>query len=200
MLFGLFVVHAVNSDFPSERAARNHRVLTLISALLFYALAYRLAWFAYGPVLGFVVCSPVLGAYVAWLLIHRAESWLFFPKWLALRKINGKAHFFDDRPLRIEEHDGGYRAAAEDIFGILGVKPSADTLRRMRVQLGEQGFFQDEDGDWWFAEAALLQWLGRRTERLSRTEQRLHFWLEREAFPVLRRKKTNSSCRDEFGG
>jgi len=195
------VVDAVNSDFPSERAARNHRALTLISALIFYALAYRLAWFAYGPVLGFVVCSPVLGAYVAWLLIHRAESWLFFPKWLALRKINGKRHFFDDRVLRIEENGGGYRVAAEDIFGILGEKPGADTLRRMRVHLGEQGFFQDEDGSWWFKDAALLQWLDRRTERLSRTAQRLRFWLEREAFPVLYRKKraqvagTNSAAR-----
>lgn len=183
------VIDAVNSDFASERAARSQRLLTLIGALVFYALAYRLAWFAYGPVLGFVVCSPILGVYVAWLLIYRAESWLFFPKWLALRKVNGKRHFFDDHPVRIEECDGGYRVAAADIFTVLGEKPGPDTLRRMRLQLGEQGLRQDENGNWWFEEAALLQWLWHRTERQGRTTQRLHFWLEREAFPALHRKQ-----------
>lgn len=185
------MVAAVKPDFHSERAARSHRVLTVIAALVFFAFAYRLAWFAYGPVIGFVVCSPILGAYVAWLLIHRAESWLYFPKWMALRKIHGKRHFFDDRPLRVEERDGCYRVAAADIFDVLGERPGPDTLRRMRVQLGEQGFFQDEKGDWWFEEAAALQWLWRRAQRQSRSSQKLHFWLQREAFPALHRKKQN---------
>ena len=192
----------MNSDFPSDRAAQSNRALTAIAALLFYALAYRLAWYAYGPVIGFVVCSPILGAYAAWLLIHRAETWLYFPKWLALRKIHGKRHFFDDRPIRIEEHDGRLRVAAADIFDILGERPGPDTLRRLRVHLGDQGLFPDENGEWWFEEAAVLQWLWRRTERHSRQTQRLHFWLAREAFPALHRKKqrqvaTASSAPDD---
>ena len=175
-------------DLSSERAVRNDRIATVVAALVFYAVAYTLAWFAYGPKIGFVICTPILGGYLAWLLIHRAESWLYLPKWLALRKINASHHFFDERPLRIEVHDGKCRIAAADVFDVLGQQPSIQLLRRLQVHLGEQAFYQEKDGSWWFEEAAALQWLKSRTAQPDRATRRLYLWLEREAFPALHRK------------
>jgi len=178
----------MNADHWGDRAERNHRIATVALALAFYCVAYSMAWFVYGPVIGFAICTPILGGYVAWLLVHRAEAWLFFPKWLALRDFNGTRHFFDDRLLRIEACDGRCRIAAADVFGVTGQKPSDRMLRRLQSRLGPQSFFQDEKGVWWFDEAAVLEWLKGHARHADRITMRLHRWLEQEAFPALRRK------------
>lgn len=178
----------MNSDFPSERAARKHLILTLVAAALIYAGAYAMARFASGPTLAFVVCSPLLAAYLAWFLIHRGSSGLFFLKRTALREHDGKGHFFGDLPIRIEESDGRCRIAVRDLFEALGERLDAQTLRRLQLNWGEGALCRDEAGDWWFEEAAALQWLGDRSEGLNRTAQRLRRWLEREALAALHRK------------
>jgi hypothetical protein len=125
---------------------------------------------------------------MAWFLIHRAGAGFFFLKWMTLRKSNGNLHFFGDRPLRIEEHDGRCRVAARDLFDVLGESLDAQTIRRLQLNWSESAFCQDERGQWWFEETAALQWLGRRAEGQNRATQQLHRWLEREAFPALHRK------------
>jgi hypothetical protein len=178
----------MREDLGSDRAVRRNRVATVLLAIGFYLFSLSLAWHAYGPTIGFLTCTPILGVYLAWLVVHRAESWLFIPKWLALRHIHGQRHFFDDRPLRIEICDGHGRIAAEDVLGVLGQKPSAQLLRRIRLELGEQALVQGADGTWWFDEVAVLQWLKGRTAQPQRTARRLHRWLEHEAFAALHRK------------
>jgi len=178
----------VNADHWGDRAERNQRMATVALALVFYCVAYSMAWFAYGPVIGFAICSPIVGGYLAWLLVHRAEAWLFFPKWLALRDLDGTRHFFNDRPLRIEACDGRCRIAAADVFSVTGQKASDQKLRWLQSRLGSQSFFQDEEGIWWFDEAAVLEWLKGHGPHANRITRRLHRWLEREAFPALHRK------------
>ena len=68
-----------------ERKARRTAAWTVVAALLFYAVALRMAVFAYGPVLGFVVCTPVLAGYASWLLLHNGSAGHSVMKWLALR-------------------------------------------------------------------------------------------------------------------
>ncbi|HEX4583954.1 MAG TPA: hypothetical protein VH183_03935 [Burkholderiaceae bacterium] len=179
----------MNSDFPSEREARSNRILSAVAAILFYAIAYAIARFAYGPTLGFVICTPILGVYLAWFLIHRAGSGFFFLKWMTLRKSNGRLHAFGDRPVRIEQHDGQCRVAARDLFDVLGESFDTQAIRRLRLSWGQAAFCRDERGQWWFEETAVLQWLARRAEGRNRTAQQLLWWLEREAFPALHRKR-----------
>src|SRR5271165_5902522 len=94
-----------------ERQERFTRVLTYVLAVVFYAASFSLAWFVYGPVIGFVVCAPVLGAYGSWLLVSHGASMGHWLRWLALRKVNGSYRAFDDVAVRILWSDGQCRVS-----------------------------------------------------------------------------------------
>jgi hypothetical protein len=150
-----------------------------------------MAVFAYGPTIGFVVTTPVLAAYASWLLLQNGTAGLYVVKWLALRRINGKRHFFDDHAIEIVEVDGRCRVAANDALAVLHIEADAPTLRRLQLQCGAEGFFQDEGGRWWFDEAAIVKWLDDSGRTQQHRNQRLRLWLEREVFPPLHRKAEN---------
>jgi hypothetical protein len=180
-----------------ERQERFTRALTYVLAVVFYGVAYALARSAYGPVLGFVVCSPVLGVYGAWWLVNHGAGTRHWFRWLALRKVDGDYHAFDGVAVRIGWGEGRCRVAAQDVFKVLREEFNAKTSRRLEADFAEGGFFKDEKGDWWFGESALLQWLARRGTRLDRRTNRFRLWLEREAFPPMHRKKELTGPRSD---
>jgi hypothetical protein len=173
-----------------ERNERFTRALGYVLALAFYAAAYGLAWVAYGSVMGFLVCTPILGAYGAWWLVHHGGAntrhWL---RWLVFRKVSGSYHAFDDVSVRIVSRNGHCWIAAEDVFNVLREQFDAKARRRLEMVCGQEGFIRDERGDWWFADWALLQWLQKRTMTHDRRVNRFRLWLEREAFPPMRGKE-----------
>lgn len=171
-----------------ERRERATRVITYALAAAFYAIAFGTAWAAYGPVAGFVATSPVLAVCGAWWLVHHGTGIRAAVRWLALRKIDGNFHAFDGEGVRIAWAEGQCRVAALDVFQVLRVPLDATSIRRLVAACGEEGFFQDAKGEWWFGESALLQWLDKRGTRLERRENRFRLWLEREAFPPAHRK------------
>lgn len=173
---------------PFERQERNHRWLAYVLAVLLLPAIYALARSFFGPLIGFVICTPVLGAYGAWLLLNHGGAGYRGLRWLALRKVNGCYHAFDDLEVRAEWCDRHCRVAAPDIFNILGEKTSDQTLRRLEISYGPRGFFQDDNGGWWFGEAAILQYLKRRARKPGHKAHRLQLWLEREVFPPLHKK------------
>jgi hypothetical protein len=174
---------------PYERQERFTRTLTYVLAVVFYAFAYALAQFSYGPVAGFVVCSPILAAYGAWWILNRgvgARHWL---RWLALREVNGNYHAFDEVPVRIAWDDGQCWVAAKDVFEVLREQLDAQTSRRLVTACGQGAFIKDQHGAMWFAESALLQWLGKRSARTDRRTNQFKLWLEHEAFPAMHKKE-----------
>ena len=178
----------MSEEFPYERAERRNRQQAVVLGICLYALCLLMSWFAYGPVIGFLVCTPMLCSYLAWVLMYRGDSGLRFFKWLALRRIDGRLHYFDDTPVIVEERLGLCRVAARDVFAVLREPLDAPTLRRLQLHFGASGFFQDEENRWWFAEDAALAFLRRRAQPLSRPAQRFHDWLQNEAFAALHRK------------
>ncbi len=174
------------ADFDSRE--RRSQKLTYLLALAFYAGAFALCRFAYGPVMGFVVSSPVLGVYAAWLLLYRTDGALRWAKWMALRKVDGNFHAFEDLPVRVQWLEGQCWVRAQDVFRVMREEPDAPALRRMAGQLGESQFFADTRGDWWFAEAAVIQWLGVRAEKLDARALKFQAWLQRQVFPPMHRR------------
>jgi hypothetical protein len=172
-----------------ERNERFTRVLGYVLAVAFYAVAYRLARVVYGPVMGFLVCTPILGAYGAWWLVHHGASIRHWVRWLALRKVSGNYHAFDDVAVRMQCRNGQCWVAAQDVFKVLCEQFDAKACRRLEMSCGPEGLVRDESGDWWFEGSALLQWLQRRSTGFDRRVNRFRRWLEREAFPPLRRKE-----------
>jgi hypothetical protein len=170
-----------------ERSERFARVLGYVLAVVLYAAAYRLARVIYGPVVGFLLCTPILGAYGAWCLVHHGASARHWVRWLVLRKVSSNYHAFDDISVRIVWRNGQCWVAAVDVFNVLHEEFDATTRRRLEMSCGQGGFVRDETGDWWFGDSALLQWLEKRTS-FDRRVSRFRLWLEREAFPPMRRK------------
>jgi len=176
-----------------ERQERFTRTLTYFLAAVFYACAYGLARFSYGPVAGFVVCSPILAAYGAWWILNRglgARHWL---RWLALREVNGSYHAFDEVPVRIAWNEGQCWVAAQDVFEVLHARLDAQTSRRLVTAYGKVGLIKDQHGAMWFAESALLQWLERRSMRTDRRTNQFKLWLEHEAFPAMHKKEARTA-------
>ena len=168
-----------------ERKTR--RLTYLVAALLFVAI-YGLAWLVSGPLIGLVVCVPILGVFGSWLLVTNCATGCRWIRWLALRGINGNYNAFDDCEVRVEWRDGQCRVAARDVFKALGEELDDKTCRQTRISYGEKNFWQDEHGEWWFGEEAIRQWLNRRANKFDRRAHRLYLWLEREVFPPLRRR------------
>jgi hypothetical protein len=173
-----------------ERNERFTRVLGWVLAVVLYGAAYLLARTIYGPAVGFLVCTPILGAYGAWWLVHHGGSntrhWL---RWLALRKVSGNYHAFDDVAVRMEYRNGQCWVGAQDVFKVLRERFDTKACRRLEMSCGPEGFARDERGDWWFEGLALLRWLEKRSTGFDRRLNRFRLWLEREAFPPLRRKE-----------
>ena len=170
-----------------QQERRTRRLAYALAALLFPAI-YGMAWLTFGPLIGLVLCVPLLGVYGSWLVVNHAGTGYRWIRWLALRGINGNYTAFDDLAVRIEWRDGQCRVAARDVFKVLREPFDDKACRRTRISYGEAGFFQDEDGEWWFGETTVLQWLNRRVHKFDRRAQRFHLRPEREAFPPLRRK------------
>jgi hypothetical protein len=171
-----------------DSQARRSRWLTYGLAALFLAACFGVALFLFGRLIGFVVCVPILGAFVARLVVnHGAAGYQGF-RWLALREFNGSYHAFDDLHVRVEWDVDQCRVMAEDVFNVMRERADAKARRRLCVAHGEQGFFQDERGTWWFGEAAVLAWLSHRAQRFDVRAQRFHHWFEKEVFPPMRNK------------
>jgi hypothetical protein len=170
-----------------ERNERLTRVLGYVLAVVLYALAYLLARLIYGPVVGFLVCTPILGAYGAWWLVHHGASARHWVRWLAWRKVSNNYHSFDDVGVRIEWRSGQCWVAAQDVFNVLREEFDAKARRRLEISC-RGGLVRDEKGDWWLADSTLLLWLEKRSTGFDRRINRFRLWLEREAFPPLRRK------------
>ena len=171
-----------------ERDERFTRVVGYVLAVVLYAAAYLLAQVIYGPVVGFLVCTPILGAYGAWWLVHHGASARHWVRWLAWRKVSNNYHAFDDVAVRIVWRSGQCWVAAQDVFNVLREEFDARTRRRLEISCAG-GLVRDERGDWWFGDSALLQWLEKRSTGFDRRVNRFRLWLEREAFPPLRRKE-----------
>jgi len=149
-------------DFESRQRALQR--WTVILATVFYFGAFALCRSAYGTTLGFAVSSPVLGVYFSWWLLHRgAGGGLRWARWMALRSVDGRYHAFQDCPVSILWRAGQCVVLAQDAFRVVNLTVDEQTLRRLATRFGETQFFQDEGGQWWFGETAVLVWLDRHT-------------------------------------
>ena len=175
-----------NAD--SDRKLQTPRWLSYGLALAFLAGAYWVASALFGRAIGLVMCVPVIGVYVSRLLLNHAGDGFRAMRWLKLHKLNGKYHAFDDLHVRIEWEDGQVQVSAQDVFRLLHENPEASTLRRLAISFGESGFFQDENGGWWFGETAILEWLNKRAQKHDQKALRLKLWLERDVIPPHRKK------------
>lgn len=173
-------------DYDSrERASRR---LAYVLAVAFYLFAYWLCRTAYGPLLGFVVSSPVLGVYAAlWMRFGSESTWRWF-KWLALRKVDGRHYAFQDHPIGIRLSEGQCWVRAQDAFAVVKEKPDEAALRRLSLRFGDAAFQADASGQWWFAEDAIMAWLAPRAARHDPVANRFALWLGREVFPPMRRR------------
>ena len=173
---------------PPDPKDRNARWLTYGLAALALLICFGVASFLFGQLIGFVVCVPILGAFVARLIVNHGSAGYRGFRWLALREFNGNYHAFNDLPVRVEWDVDQCRVMAGDVFNVMHERPDAQARRRLCVAYGEHGFFQDERGDWWFGEAAVLQWLSLRAQRFDERAQRFHRWFEKDVFPPMRKK------------
>jgi hypothetical protein len=173
-------------DFDT-RERRSWR-LAYALAVLFYALAYALCRFAYGPVVGFVMSSPVLAVYVALLFRFRSETVFRWFKWLALRQVDGRYYAFQDRPVQVRWNEGQCWVRARDAFRVVSEEPGEQALRRLAMRFGEAQFCLDAHGERWFGEDAILEWLESRAGHFDAVARKFHHWLQREVFPPMHRR------------
>ena len=170
---------------PADPHDRNSRWLTYGLAVLSLAICFVVASFLFGR---FVVCVPILGGLVARLILNHGSAGYRGFRWLALQEFNGSYHAFNDLQVRVEWDVDQCRVMAKDVFNIMRERPDEQTRRRMCIAYGEHGFFQDERGDWWFGEAAVLAWLNHRAHKFDERAQRFHRWFEKDVFPPMHKK------------
>lgn len=150
---------------------------------------YAIAKFFFGWLIGFVVITPVIGVAVSVFIVNHGAGGMFrLFKRMALNDLQGIHHAFHDRPVWVRWQDGGCQTLASDVFDILDHQSSGARLRQLARQYGDDGFFKDERGRWWFGESALLDWLHSRSKTLDHQTLRLHRWFEKEVFPPMRKK------------
>ena len=171
------------------------RINWLLGIAAFVALCVC-AEFFFGRLIGFVLITPVIGVAVSVFLVKHGVGGTFrWFKGMALNELQGNHHAFNDRPVCVRWQDGDCKTLATDVFDILSHRADATFLRRLALQYGDEGFFGDEHGRWWFGESALLDWLQRRAQNLDHQTLRLHCWFEKEVFPPMRKKAE----RDRYG-
>lgn len=171
-----------------EEVRKTALVNWLLGIAAFVAL-YACATFFLGWLIGFVVITPVIGVAISVFLVKHAAGGTFrWFKRMALNELQGNHHAFNDRPVCVRWQNGECKTLATDVFDILGYRVDATLSRRLALQYGDNGFFGDERGRWWFGESALLDWLQRRAQTLDHQTLRLHRWFEKEVFPPMRKK------------
>lgn len=158
-------------------------------ALLVLLACFFVASLLFGRLVGFVICVPILGAYISRLFLNHGSVGYRGLRWLALGKVNGSYHAFNDLQVQVEWDGEQCLVAARDVFRIMAEKADAKARRRLRIAYGERGFFQDEQGVWWFGEAAVLQWLSHRAHKFDERARRFYRWFERDVFPPLHKKE-----------
>lgn len=171
-----------------ENARKTARINWLLGIVAFIALCVC-AEFFFGRLIGFVVITPVIGVAVSVFLVKHGVGGTFrWFKRMALNELQGNHHAFNDRPVCVRWQDGGCKTLAADVFDILDHHADATFLRRLALHYGDDGFFGDENGRWWFGESALLDWLQRRAKTLDHRTLRLYRWFAKEVFPPMRKK------------
>jgi hypothetical protein len=171
-----------------QDAKKMARVNWLLGVVAFGAL-YAYAGFFFGWLIGFVVVTPVIGIAVSVFLVkHGAGGTFRLFKRMALNELQGVHHAFYDHPVCVRWQDGDCKTRAADVFDILSHQTNATLLRRLALQYGDDGFFKDQRGCWWFGESALLDWLHRRSQTLDHQTLRLLRWFEKDVFPPMRKK------------
>lgn len=171
-----------------EDTKRTSLVSWLLGIFAFIGLC-AIAKFFFGWLIGFIVITPVIGVAVSVFLVkHGAGGTFRLFKRMALNDLQGIYHAFHDRPVWVRWQDGGCQTLASDVFDILDHQASGERLRHLARHYGDDGFFKDESGRWWFGESALLDWLHRRSQTLDHQTLRLHRWFEKEVFPPMRKK------------
>lgn len=171
-----------------EDARKKALVNWLLGIAAFIAL-YTYARFFFGWLIGFVVITPIIGVAVSVFVVkHGAGGAFRWLKRMALSDQQGIHHAFHDHPVCVRWQDGDCQTLAADVFDILRHQTDAPLLRRLALHYGEDGFFKDWRGHWWFGESALLDWLHRRSQSLDHQTLRLHRWFAKEVFPPMRKK------------
>ena len=172
-------------DENAKKTARVHFVLGIVAFAVLSALAFTI----FGLQLGLVAISPVIGVAVSVFVVkHGAGGTIRFFKRIALNEFQGVHHAFNDHTVSVRWQDGDCKTLASDVFDILKHQADATMLRRLALQYGNDGFFKDEQGLWWFGESALLDWLRRRSQKLDQQTLSLQRWFEKDVFPPMRKK------------
>ncbi len=174
------------SDFEARARSTSRQTYVLAAAVYGFAL-WRLS-VAYGGLFGLLLTSPLLAGYFAWWVLHRGSGGLRWFKWLALRKVNGTYTAFDDLPVQVAWSEGQCCVSALDAFRVIGEIADDTVFRRLAIRFGEAQFFTDANGQWWFGESAILQWLETRAQRLDAVAMKFQTWLRGEVFAPMHRK------------
>ena len=93
---------------------------------------------------------------------------------------------FGRMPVRMRRSGRNCAIDAEDALHVMYLQPHETALRRLAIRYGDDHFFQDENGRWWFCEYALLDWLEQKALDGDPRALRFRRWLEREGLPRLR--------------
>jgi len=172
-----------------DHDARKKALLNWLLGITAFIALYAYAQFFFGWLIGFVVITPVIGVAVSVFLVKYGAGGTF--RWLkrmALNDLQGIYHAFQDHPVRVRWQNSDCQTLAADVFDILDHQSSGARLRHLARHYGDDGFFKDESGRWWFGESALLDWLRRRSQTLDHQTLRLHRWFAKEVFPPMRKK------------
>lgn len=173
-----------------QQIQRDQRRFLIVGAVL-YALLFAGLAQVVGFFLALVWTAPLLAAVLAyWLVQHWAGKPLHWMKKAAYAGTQGVHHAYDDLPVRVCWDDDRCLVAAHDVFAVLRIPPDVrrKTLRRLALDYPDGGLFVDADQEWWFTEAAVLDWLGSKAQRLDQRALRFKLWLERDTFAPLRKK------------
>jgi hypothetical protein len=100
----------------------------------------------------------------------------------------GQERLFGNQPVRMRRGGRNCAIDAEDALHVMYLQPHETALHRLALRYGDENFFQDENGRWWFGQSALLDWLQQKAHEGDPRALRFRRWLEREALPGWRRR------------
>lgn len=174
-----------------EHEERRRAIVGRLLGLAFLAGTFCLLVRDFGLWAGVVVWSPLPAGFLSWSLLRGGSGARLWVRDLVLREGPGEVRVFDNHPIHFDVEQDRIRLRAADVFLALDAAPDETTHRRLAIRFGKDGFFRvGEDGDWWFALDALLQWLETRAERHEPRAVHFRTWLVREVLPGLRRDGT----------
>jgi len=173
-----------------QQIQRDKRRFLIFGALLYALLFAGLAHVA-GFFLALIWTSPLIGVALSYGLVqHWSGKPLHWMKKAAYAGTQGVHHAYDDLPVRVLWEDESCHVAIRDVFAVMRIPPAvrAKTLRRLALDYPDGGVFVDADQEWWFTEAAVLDWLDGKAHQLDQRALRFKLWLERDTFAPLRKK------------